>query len=496
MILLAGLAIRVGLSLTSYCISGDGPAYIGMARSFAAGDWRTPLGGVFSPLYPFMMAGMYRLLPDWEMTGNLLSALLGTGAVASIYLLTMEVFERREIALGAAALTAIHPDLAALSASVRTEAGYIFLTTLAVWLMLRATREDSAKRAAAAGVVVGLAYLYRTEAIGLIALITGYPLMAARFWRRASFGRSLALGMTALLAALIAVAPYVLFLHAATGHWTIGRELDVAILLGLGAASGDKVHWQSFAFSAQASPFAAVMAHPALYLAKVRTDIASSFYNFVQAEGPLVALLLGGGLWVRGRALFRSAAEAFLLLVVAFYFGGFALTWTGTRFLIHLIPYTFGWVIIGLTTLGAALRAFAARRGRTMPHFLPAAIATLILLPQTLWPIGYDMRGSRYAGELIAQHNARHGAVIARDGRVAWYANARFVALPAGPVASLCDWFATQNNPAYLLIGNHDEGHFAVTPTTACLRFLKRYPRYGSGYYDLYAVEPPGAAQG
>ena len=492
--LLVGLAIRIWLSLTSFCVSGDGPAYIGMARSFADGDWRTPLGAVFSPLYPLLMAGMHRLIPDWEINGNLLSAILGTGAIGSIYLLTKEVFADSKIALGAAALTAIHPDLAALSASVRTEAGYIFFTTLAVWLILRATREGSLPLAAGAGAVVGLAYLYRTEAVGLILLNAIFPALSALLWQRDRFARSIVLGLVSLAAASALVAPYVFFLHAATGHWTIGRELDVVILLGLGAASPNKSHFESFAFSAHVSPLTELMSHPRLYLSKVREDLVDSFYNLLQAEGPLVAILLAIGLWKRGRRLFRNPAEAFLLFLVLSYFGGFALTRTGTRFLIHLIPYTFGWVIIGLAALTEYIQTLGDSLSWLVPELLPAAVLALILLPQALWPIGYDMRGARYAGEEIARRNAHAGSVIARDGRVAWYANAHFLALPTSKVTSFCDWLAAQNNPGYVLIGEHDERQFGITPRTSCLGFIKRYPRYGSGYYDLYAVEHHGAA--
>ncbi|MGH7837776.1 MAG: ArnT family glycosyltransferase, partial [Candidatus Binataceae bacterium] len=158
---LCGLAIRLYLSLTNYCISGDGAAYLAMAGEYDRGDWKKPLGAVFSPLYPLLIAGLHRLIPDWELAGNLVSAFLGTGAIVSVYLLTREVFRRRDLALGAAALTAIHPDLAAYAASVRTEAGYIFVTTTAVWLILKARRENRVTMAALAGAIAGVAYLYR-----------------------------------------------------------------------------------------------------------------------------------------------------------------------------------------------------------------------------------------------------------------------------------------------------------------------------------------------
>jgi hypothetical protein len=38
------------------------------------------------------------------------------------------------------------------------------------------------------------------------------------------------------------------------------------------------------------------------------------------------------------------------------------------------------------------------------------------------------------------------------------------------------------------MIGEHDELRFKVAGGAACLKFLKRYPRYGSGYYDLFEI--------
>jgi len=495
LIVFCGFAIRIYLSLTSYCISGDGAAYIGMAREFAAGRWREPLGAVFSPLYPLLMAGMHHVVPDWELAGNLVSAVAGTGAIMSVYLLTREVFGRRDVALGAAALTAIHPELAAYSASIRTEAGYICLTTTAVWLLLKAVREARTPVALLAGFAAGAAYLYRTEAIGLIFLGAAYPPAAAMGWRYGSLGKSAALSLAFAMAALMLAAPYMIFLHAATGRWTVGREFAAAMMFGLGSMARNPAEWRRQGFAAGAAPLVALVHNPRLYLAKVRADFIISFYNFVQAGGPVVMILLACGCWERGRRIFSTAPEAFLAVVVIFYFCGFALSYTGARFMIHLIPYTLGWVAIGLEALTGMIRRIVSALGWRMPVAVPAATVALVLLPQTLWPIGYDMRGVRYAGARIAADNHDGRAVVARDGRVAWYAGARFVALPLGPVASLCDWLAARRDAGYVLIGDHDERHFAITPATECLQFLKRYPRYGAGYYDLFAVRRQGAAR-
>jgi hypothetical protein len=147
-----------------------------------------------------------------------------------------------------------------------------------------------------------------------------------------------------------------------------------------------------------------------------------------------------------------------------------------------------------MISLIGLLERLANRAGWSPPRTIVPAAVALALLPKTLWPIGYDMRGVRYAGEQIARLSGGHGSVAARDGRVAFYAGARFVELPSGGVGDLCSWLRERDAPAYLLIDNHDERRFAVSPASACLDLLKRYPRYGSGYYDLYSVRPSPAA--
>ncbi len=483
-----GFIIRLYLSLTNYCISGDGAAYIRMAQDYYAGAWRKPLGGVFSPLYPLFIAGAHAFGLNWELSGNLVSALAGTGAIATIYLLMHEVFAQERIALGAAALTAIHPGLAAYSASVRTEAGYILLVTASVWLLLKGMRLERPSLAILSGAIAGIGYLYRTEAIGLIVVVTVFPSVAAIVWKLRPLHTFLLLSLSFGLAALAFVAPYVMMLHATTGHWTIGREFTAAIMYGMAGAASNTAQWQHLGYSLNASPLAMMTAYPGLYFKKISSDAVMSFYGFFQAAGPVVIILLIIGLWAHGRRILQSPAESLLAVLVICYVGGFTLSTTGARFMLHLIPYTFGWVILGFETLIIGMQRLAALRGWRLSPMVPAAITMLILLPQTLWPIGYDMRGVRYAGEAIASENPARGAVVARDGRVAWYANAPFVALPISSTPDLCEWMKEQEHASYLLIGDRDEHHFAVSPATACLDFIRRYPRYGTGYYDLYAV--------
>jgi Dolichyl-phosphate-mannose-protein mannosyltransferase len=528
-----GLAIRLYLSLTSYCISGDGVAYLTMAHHFAVAQWRAGLGAVYSPLYPAFVSLMHTGVADWEIAGNLVSAVFGTAAIATTYLMTREVFGR-EVGLGAAVLIAFHPQTAGYSASVRTEAGYFFWTTGACWLVLKSLNERRLSLAACGGLASGLAYLYRTEAIGFLPLGIVLFLAAGWLWNQASHRWVLTATCVFAGVFMLVAAPYIAYLRIATGHWSIGREFNAAMMYGIGDAAQNGDEWRRIGWSANASPLRAIFEHPRLYADKRGQYLVESVYNSIQALEPLLTAMLAIGIWARTRSLFprgsarrsvdlaspkrasagtqiestpteskdemaggcvKSASarnqshlsEVFLATIVLFYFCGFTLSYTGTRFMVHLIPFVAGWVAIGIIVVSEQSAQWCRRYSRTAISAIVWAIALITLLPRTLWPNGYDMRGLRYAGEDIAEMTRAPVAVAARDGRVAYYAGARLIELPSLPPADLCRWLHSEHTD-FLMMGEHDERLFNVARSLSCLQLLKRYPRYGSGYYDLYAV--------
>src|SRR6185437_14352945 len=154
----------------------------------------------------------------------------------------------------------------------------------------------------------------------------------------------------------------------------------------------DTLRWQRLGYSNSVSPFAPIIANPRLYLDKVAGDFFASLYGFVQALGAVLTVLMVVGIGRRGRSLLDNFAEAMLAMLTAFYLVGFSFSYTGARFMVHLIPFTFGWVMLGLETASEAFtRLLAGSRLTRLPQGTPAIAIALLLLPQTLWPIGYDM---------------------------------------------------------------------------------------------------------
>jgi mannosyltransferase len=114
---------------------------------------------VHPPLYPIVLWGWIRLMGEAEWATRLLSALVGTGAVAVLYALGRDLFNRRT-GLVAAAILALHAFAVYYSQETRCYSLMLFLATLATWALVRWERAPSSTRRAFAYVLAGTALAY------------------------------------------------------------------------------------------------------------------------------------------------------------------------------------------------------------------------------------------------------------------------------------------------------------------------------------------------
>jgi len=258
---------------------------------------------------------------------------------------------------------------------------------------------------------------------------------------------------------------------------------------GIADMHRDKAQWQQRAWSDETSPLAPVVREPGTWAMKALSDLVWSTYFFGQALGFLLLPFFFVGLWDRRHAILRNPFECLLGGLVIFYVVGLAISYTGPRFMVHLIPYCFGWVSVGLLRLSKEVaRAASNLHTSIASESIPIALA-LVILPQTLWPIGYDLRAFRYlANDLPKSESATIAAV---DGRAAFYAQLQFAQLPAPVPGDLCGWIRAQRRIDYLLLSRRDE---AVAPASSlnCVRRLKRYPHGRNGHFDLFEIKSPG----
>ena len=187
-VLAAAVALRAGLAMHPSCISRDGVRFVELAYKFThdPAKW-LPLESK-QPGYPFLLDAAHRIFSTlspnsaepwtllWERAGRWLAVTTGTAVVLLVYLLAERLFNPTTAAV-AGLFAAMWPQGTHLSADVLSDMPHLAFYLFALWLAYRTVERMKFGTAAAAGVVAGLAYLIRQEAIGLL------PAVAFAVWR-------------------------------------------------------------------------------------------------------------------------------------------------------------------------------------------------------------------------------------------------------------------------------------------------------------------------
>ncbi len=352
---------------------------------------------------------------------RLLSVVLGAVTVICAYRSAQLLFpDRPEVAGGAAALVAFNPQFVAASASVSNDPLLIALSSLWLWLALRAMRDRAGwPRWAALGALIGAGLWVKQSA--LLLLPVGALAILGQVERRPwPWRKLLADGFSLGTAALIAGCPWYVNNAARCGDWSglaphFASQMQLAHFGLRELATVFETYWAGFGWALLSAPwpvYTALAAMTALALGGwLRLALPGGAWR---PRAPLTwrGLAVLGALWslnvlslVRwslatgspyGRLLFPSQAAA-----------GVLLAWGLAQWLPAKAAR------IGLALTGAALGAFAALVPWTLlaPAFASPQIAQI---PADAQPLAAGfVGGPALRGYRAAQEDLRPGDDLA-----------------------------------------------------------------------------------
>lgn len=441
----------------------DGPLFLELARVLQAGDLRLALAHPYHPLYAALIAALEPVAGSLERAGAALSILGGSAAVLALWAFLRPAFGARSAWIGAL-LLAVHPRAVEYSGDVQSDGVYLALFLGSVACLWRALSRGSLPAAAAAGALSGLAYLTRPEGLGLVLVAVGLGALhvVTRQWslsRATRFAVALGLGLA------FTSSPYLLALRAQGGEWRISQKKSLGHLAGVeeyrgpvvgsaapradappgsdraapgGARAGDAARavppWVEPSLGERRAPGARAREQGVTRLGQELSEFGRNVSSTLR-RGALVFLLVGcfaarGRPGPRGRFVL-AVVGVFALVLLAHQWN---VGYVSRRHLLPPLVVAFGYAALGVDALGGlAARALARTRLRIAPAKASAALLGLVALAngaKAIRPERSEALAERRAAEWVRERDAAPGFVAAARRRVAYYAGARWAALP------------------------------------------------------------------
>jgi len=477
----ATVLLRIGLSFTlPRTIQADECYYLLLGYNLLVGNGFTYSGYPelhFTPLYP-IVAGLFRLLiGDFETASNLVYALSGGLLLFPVFAMARRIYGVNTAWL-ATILTAIFPALTVkvLYWGSLTEPLYLSLLYGGLAVLLVGLEDDRLEMLAAAGALLGLAYLTRPEAV----VYFGVFVIVALIWllkgvkcgtRRTCF----ALGSFGLPFVVLAV-PYIWYLHVHTGQWLLSGK--IAFVWQQVSSSkrniyfdlmpGGEIAWLS-PDRVQMNTLQSVLTNPGDILRRVIKNGRSFTHHFFAPTNfwwgltPLVVVALFKQPWDQRRVRY----EAFLITIILVLMLTFLPFFYGTRFFAPAFPVLLIWTARGALYLGRWLQdtlELWREKSLSNPHlksvlgWLPAGMVIGVLILTTAFTAHAQIRqnffGDKEAGLWLKAHTPADAKVMTQDVAVALYADRHWVPSPNTDWAHFMQ-YARSHDASYLVVKDY-----------------------------------------
>ena len=231
-LLIISISVRIYLGFFTYVIKNDSVAFIQNAKYFADGDFLSGLRHDFHPLYSFLMAVLYKAIPDMELSGTIVSISFGTLTVIVFYLIGKSVFGRK-VSFVSSVVLALHPYAVRFSVDIISESTYFFFFISALGLGFFAIVKRKYYLFVLAGICTALAYLARPEGIGIIIIVAGWCILKDLTKFKIVWKEKLVSILILAASFLVLSMPYLVYIQKETGHWSLTKKKDLSKVVGI-----------------------------------------------------------------------------------------------------------------------------------------------------------------------------------------------------------------------------------------------------------------------
>lgn len=424
LLLVFAFAVRLFQSFNTQIIQIDSYTIIEIAKAY--GNLRSITIKDFAvnvhPLFPFLMALLYKCGIGYEAAGRALSVLFGTLTVFPVYLISKDAYGRK-VGHYSAFLFAIHPYLFVNASNVLRDSMSIFFIVMTFFIAWKGLEETKDRYLVLSGCMAALAYLTKAEGLFCIVAVSLFIWLRDPRGKQTSVHRRVRSTISFLSISLtIAVCLVTVFsLTAQSFSLSPSKSFGLAPLFS--SSPGELV--------------AELKTMEGITTGLTAADMGIAFFlEFLEAIFTVFVFLLGLNIvriW-SGKSLLDSE-RYYLFIVITLlglnfvYFSLFHLF--SRRYFLSQVVLLMGFMGYGLRLLEARIVNLINRRnGSTlalkamMSIFVIAMIATGLVKGSFYWE---SKRASlKIAGHHILSRTGAGKTILTDDPRIAYYADGSY----------------------------------------------------------------------
>ncbi len=456
LLLIISLSVRIYLSFFTYVIQNDSVDFMQTAAYFAKGDYLRGLEHNYHPLYSFITAILYKVVPNMELSGTIISVFFGTLTVIAFYLIGKNVFDQK-VSFVSAVILAFHPYAVRLSADIISESTYFFFFISALGSGYFAITNRRYLLFALTGICSAFAYLARPEGIGIIIVVASWCALKDCVKIKELWKEKLVSILVLIVSFLVFSSPYLVYIKKETGYWRLTKKKNLSQMAGIEVGSraqnssilvekndaeqgnsGRNINKQ---VTARKTEFQ-IHINSILHIA---TKYIDTFHPFL-----FMFFIIGVINWSRIKK--ERLFGFYIITVIALYFFVlYRLTITyltgdddtfvypSRRHLIPLIIPAIFCVGVGIYTSGTWMhKKFQSSslivgfkellKSTWTVQLIVLMIVVSVLLPKTLKPQRFDKYGIKEVGKWVKEHsNKPFPSILSTFARNAYYADGKHV---------------------------------------------------------------------
>ena len=441
LLVIIALIPRIIVFLQPQIITLDGTLYVKIAKLFSEGKYAGAPGSYFS-LYPFLIFLVQKFIGDWELSGQLISIVLGTLTVIPVFLLGRSLYDEKIGWLSALFYISV-PNLLKFDNQVIRDPTLWFFILFTIWLVWEGNKQNRLILFGLASVSAGLGAITRVE--GFIAWVILVFYVALKKINEISIKRKVLnlFLFIFLFPLLISIALF--SLKKASNEMAFGEMTSFAGNF-IKAHTLTVLHPQDPIDPIEKKTYDSLpsISKASLELAsrhRIVLAVSEVIYKFIKSANLLILLIILG-IWKRKREGFASSDKYLLYIFAALFvmsiFYARQLYYFSTRHGLTLVLPCLFLAGHGLDAAVGILSRGMERLGSgwaLIQRYLPPILTfllILIFLSHGLGGKGKEKTTIKEAGFWLKE-NGYQGSVVMGPKkflRLAFYADGRFVEMP------------------------------------------------------------------